>query len=81
MRQNLTKEQVEEAFEVFGEISSCLVKDPQNVKYNALMGFINYKSKESALACLMGASSSEKIKGLFINDKVYVNLHVPKSQH
>ena len=62
-------------------VSSCLVKDPQNIKYNALMGFINYKSKESALACLMGASSSEKIKGLFINEKVYVNLHVPKSQH
>ena len=42
------------------------------------MGFVNFKTKESALACLMSASSSEKIKYLYINDKVYVNLHVPK---
>jgi hypothetical protein len=53
---------LEEAFEAFGEISSCLVKDPQNVKYQALMGFVNFKTKESALACLMGASTSDKIK-------------------
>tara|TARA_B110000503_G_C7098683_1_gene392807 strand:+ start:779 stop:910 length:132 start_codon:yes stop_codon:yes gene_type:complete len=43
------------------------------------MGFVNFKTKESALACLMGASTSEKIKALYNNDKVYVNLHVPKS--
>jgi hypothetical protein len=43
------------------------------------MGFVNFKTKESALACLMGASTSEKIKVLFLNDSVYVNLHVPKT--
>ena len=43
------------------------------------MGFINFKTKEYALACLMGASTSDKIKSLYNNDKVYVNLHVPKS--
>lgn len=43
------------------------------------MGFINFKAKESAMACLMGALTSEKIKNLFLNEKVYVNLHVPKS--
>jgi len=46
---------LEEAFEVFGEISSCMVKDPQNIKYEALMGFVNFKTKDSAMACLMGA--------------------------
>lgn len=51
------------------------------MKYQALMGFINYKTKESALACLMGASTSETIKNLFMEDKVYVNLHVPKFQY
>ena len=45
------------------------------------MAFINFKSKESAYACLMGASASEKIKNLYGNEKVYVNLHVPKTQH
>jgi hypothetical protein len=44
------------------------------------MAFINFKTKESALACLMGATASEKIKNLYGNDKVYVNLHVPKTQ-
>ena len=43
------------------------------------MGFINFKTKELALACLMGASTSENIKSLFNNEKVYVNLHMPKS--
>jgi len=66
---------------VFGEISSCVLKDPQNIKYQTLMAFINFKSKESALACLMGATTSEKVKSLYGNDKVYVNLHVPKSQY
>ena len=45
------------------------------------MAFVNFKSKDSALACLMGATSNEKIKKFFENDKVYVNLHVPKTQH
>jgi hypothetical protein len=45
------------------------------------MAFINFKTKESALACLMGAQTSEKIKHLYGNDKVYVNLHVPKTQY
>ena len=43
------------------------------------MGFINFKTKESALACLRSSSTSDKIKSLYINEKVYVNLHVPKS--
>jgi len=44
------------------------------------MAFVNFKTKESAVACLMGATTSEKIKNLFGNEKVYVNLHVPKTQ-
>ena len=44
------------------------------------MAFVNFKTKESALACLMGATTSEKIKNLFGNEKVYVTLHVPKTQ-
>jgi hypothetical protein len=28
----------------------------------------------------MGSSTSEKIKNLYGNEKVYVNMHVPKSQ-
>lgn len=43
------------------------------------MGFINFKTKDGALACLMGAQTSEKVKILYGNDKVYVNLHVPKT--
>lgn len=43
------------------------------------MAFVSFKSKESAMACLMGATTSEKIKNLFGNEKVYVNLHVPKT--
>jgi len=27
----------------------------------------------------MGATTSEKIKNMFGNEKVYVNMHVPKS--
>lgn len=45
------------------------------------MGFINFKTKDAALACLMGAQTSEKVKNLYGNDKVYVNLHVPKTQY
>lgn len=51
-----------EAFSVFGEIQNCEIRDPQNLKYQTLMAFINFKTKESALACLMGAQTSEKIK-------------------
>ena len=44
------------------------------------MGFVNYNQKESAIACLLGAQTSEKIKNLYLNENVYVNLHVPKIQ-
>jgi RNA recognition motif-containing protein len=81
LKKGVTKEELIEAFSLFGEIQHCEVKDPNNPKYQTIMGFINYANKESALACLMGAQSSEKVRGFFLNEKVYVNLHVPKTQH
>lgn len=75
----MTKQEFEEAFSVFGEIDSCFLKDPKNIKYTTLMAFVNFKTKESAMACLMGATTSETIKKLYGNEKPYVNLHVPKS--
>lgn len=81
IKNTVTQQQLHEAFSVFGEIQNCEVRDPQNAKYQTFMAFINFHTKESALACLMGAQTSEKIKQLYANEKVYVNLHVPKTQY
>ena len=43
------------------------------------MGFVSFKTKDSAIACLKWSKNNSKIKALYLNELVYVNLHVSKN--
>lgn len=60
-------------FSQFGKITSCLVKESPDPRYDTKQGFINFESKEDAHNALIHAENRPEIRGLYANEIVFLS--------
>ena len=87
LRINVTSEEVKGVFGVYGEVTSCEVKQPSSVpdyKPNLAptkFAFINFKNKEDAKNALINSKFNAQVLALFGDPKqLYITYHVQKSR-
>lgn len=69
----MQEEDLGKFFSQFGKITSCLVKDSPDPRYDTKQGFINFESKEDAHNALIHAENRPEIRGLYANEIVFLS--------
>jgi hypothetical protein len=66
------------AFSEFGEIRSAVIKSPANPAIHTLYGFVDFSNKVEAQKALIGGPINEKLRELYQDERVYINIFLPR---
>lgn len=73
----VTSEQLQTAFAVYGEITSCVVREPTHPEIPTSFAFINFKNKEDAKKAMEESRSNESIQSLY-SGQIFLEYHSRK---
>lgn len=78
LKHGVTVKDLNEIFNKYGQIKSSVIKTPNNPNIHTNYGFMDFSNKEEAQRVLIGAPSHPEVKSLYENERVYINMFMPK---